>query len=245
MKYEENNLPTPISVGRAENLTGQKKNRLTILYRIENQSSRKGLWLAKCDCGNYIGVRTENFKNGHTQSCGCLYKKDISNQKFGKLTALYPTDRRHYGSVIWHCRCDCGNECNTPSDSLISGHTASCGCLRNSLGEFNIKRILNVNKIKYKEQYTFSDLKDKKLLRFDFAILDKNNKVIRIIEFDGKQHYEESNFFTQTLKEQKERDYIKNQYCKDNNIPLVRIPYWERDSITLEMLLGKEYEIEP
>ena len=37
---------------------------------------------------------------------------------------------------------------------------------------------------------------------------------------------------------------IKNKYSKDNNIPLVRIPYWERDKMTLDMLLGKEYLIE-
>lgn len=39
-------------------------------------------------------------------------------------------------------------------------------------------------------------------------------------------------------------DEIKNNYCKENNIPLVRIPYWERDNISLEKILGKEYLIE-
>lgn len=42
----------------------------------------------------------------------------------------------------------------------------------------------------------------------------------------------------------KNNDIIKNKYSKDNNIPLVRIPYWERNKMTLEMLLGKEYLIE-
>jgi hypothetical protein len=46
------------------------------------------------------------------------------------------------------------------------------------------------------------------------------------------------------LTETQNNDMIKNEYCKSNNIPLVRIPYWKRDNITLEMLLGEEYLIE-
>lgn len=49
---------------------------------------------------------------------------------------------------------------------------------------------------------------------------------------------------THNLTETQKNDNIKNEYCKTNNIPLVRIPYWERDNITLEMLLGKEYLVE-
>lgn len=55
--------------------------------------------------------------------------KDITNQRFGKLTALYPTDRRTKdGNVIWHCVCDCGNETDVGSSSLRKGNTKSCGC---------------------------------------------------------------------------------------------------------------------
>ena len=39
------------------------------------------------------------------------------------------------------------------------------------------------------------------------------------------------------------RDKIKNEYALSHNIPLVRIPYWERDKITLEMILGSTYEV--
>jgi len=41
----------------------------------------------------------------------------------------------------------------------------------------------------------------------------------------------------------KNNDKIKNEYCKNNNISLVRIPYWEKNKITLEMLLGDKYLI--
>ena len=56
-------------------------------------------------------------------------KKDITGRRVGRLVALYPTEKRDYkGSVIWHCRCDCGNEVDVSYDSLIYGHYVSCGC---------------------------------------------------------------------------------------------------------------------
>jgi len=54
---------------------------------------------------------------------------NIANQRFGKLMALYPTDRRYCRKIIWSCRCDCGNTIEATASSLISGNTQSCGCL--------------------------------------------------------------------------------------------------------------------
>ena len=62
-----------------------------------------------------------------------------------------------------------------------------------------------------------------------------------MIEFDGIQHFEEQDYFTHNLEETQKNDMIKNNYAKANNIPLVRIPYYERDKITLEMILGDKY----
>lgn len=56
-------------------------------------------------------------------------KKNITGLRVGRLVALYPTEKRDYkGSVIWHCRCDCGNEVDVSCDRLIYGHYVSCGC---------------------------------------------------------------------------------------------------------------------
>ena len=55
----------------------------------------------------------------------------ITGQKFGRLTALEPTDRRTPGSmsVIWLCECDCGNRVYVARNRLVTGNTKSCGCL--------------------------------------------------------------------------------------------------------------------
>lgn len=72
--------------------------------------------------------------------------KDISNQKFNRLTALYPTDKRDSDrSVIWHCKCDCGNEIDVSGKKLRQNNTKSCGCLNNetraALGRSNKKNL--------------------------------------------------------------------------------------------------------
>lgn len=72
------------------------------------------------------------------------------------------------------------------------------------------------------------------MARFDFYV---DNKYI--IEFDGKQHFEINDFFEQTLQQIKEHDNFKNEYCKNHNIPIIRIPYYKLESLTIEDLLMK------
>lgn len=63
------------------------------------------------------------------------------------------------------------------------------------------------------------------LQRFDFYI----EKIKTAIEYNGKQHYKDIDFFTTTLEQQQERDAKKEKYCIENNIDLVIIPYFYSD----------------
>lgn len=56
--------------------------------------------------------------------------RDITNQRFCRLVALERTGCRSDGSVVWACRCDCGNEARVTAKKLASGNTRSCGCLK-------------------------------------------------------------------------------------------------------------------
>ena len=56
--------------------------------------------------------------------------RDLTGQTFNRLTVLYPLKERKNGSVVWHCKCECGNECDVVSPSLIKERTKSCGCLK-------------------------------------------------------------------------------------------------------------------
>ena len=77
-------------------------------------------------------------------------------------------------------------------------------------------------------------------LRFDFAILDENEQVIRLIEFDGPQHEQENDYFS-GFEELKIRDELKNNFARENHIPLVRIPYKMKSKITISLLLGDDF----
>lgn len=58
---------------------------------------------------------------------------DNTNKKFGKLVAIRPTEKRNRGSVVWECKCECGNSAFVSSYNLLKGYTKSCGCIRVSL----------------------------------------------------------------------------------------------------------------
>jgi len=70
--------------------------------------------------------------------------KNVTGQRFGRIVALHPTYKRSSnGSIIWNCKCDCGNLVAIALDSLVSGNTRSCGCLVNDtsrrIGQKNAK----------------------------------------------------------------------------------------------------------
>lgn len=227
-----------------KNLINQRFGRLTVVERAGSKNNR-ALWKCICDCGNEQFSTTNDLTTGNTKSCGCLHKEilgkqssnDLTNQKFGRLLAKRPTEKRVDNKVIWECLCDCGNICYIQSTHLVSGHTQSCGCIKDSIGETNIANILIQNNIQFEQEFKFLDLLSEKSypLRYDFYLPAYN----RLIEFDGEQHYKDTGWGH--VEETKYRDQLKNEYALFNNIPLVRIPYWERNDITLEMLLGDKY----
>ena len=151
------------------------------------------------------------------------------------------TERDSFGRIKWICECECGARKSISGADLRSGNTQSCGChSRISKGENKIITILDDNNISYIREYKPLDLGQK---RFDFAILDDKNNIVRLIEFDGEQHYKESKWGRDKLERTQESDTIKNIYAKENNIPLVRIPYWELSNIDFDLLFSDKYLI--
>ena len=110
------------------------------------------------------------------------------------------------------------------------------------LQEAKIKQILQENNISFIEQYGFDDCKSNKnyKLRFDFAIFVGTN-LHCLVEFQGIQHFQPSPQFDQweTLEERQERDNIKRDYCKKNNITLIEIPYTDKNKLDWNYLKEK------
>ena len=58
-----------------------------------------------------------------------MEKNDLTNQRFGRLVAIHPTDKRKNGAVVWECQCNCGNVVEVGTGHLHNGTIKSCGCL--------------------------------------------------------------------------------------------------------------------
>lgn len=233
-------------------LTGEKFGRLTV-ESINKEKTKNGYihWNCVCDCGNKVIVSTSNLTNKdvskRVQSCGCLKRESSSQRfssklegmKFGKLTVLYRTGTQIQGNgdkkSYWHCRCECGTEVDVIGKNLLNGNTQSCGCVV-SRGELLVREYLNKNNVKYYIQKAYDDLRSSNggRLRFDFAILDRNDDVCGLIEYQGIQHYKETNI---GKLEREETDELKREYCKFHNIPLLEIPYNKNLEILIDQFL--------
>ena len=223
---------------------GKRYGSLVVEECIGRTEAKKLIWKCKCDCGKYTQATTGHLHSGLIKTCGhhCGGKNIVNEigNIYGKLTVIARAsvpDTANSTQAYWECECECGNHVVVCGTHLRTGNTASCGCV-SSRGEYNIIQILNGNKINYRTQYSFEDLKFKSYLRYDFAILDENNTVIRLIEFDGPQHIPGNQW---NNNEVIFRDMMKNEYAKTNSIPLVRIPYSKRDTMTLEDILSDKY----
>ena len=233
-------------MGAFRDLTGQKFNRLTVLYPLKERKNHSVVWHCKCDCGNECDVVSPSLVNNKTKSCGCLKKesdrkpkgnvKDLLGQKFGHLTVIERAGSDHRGEAKWECECDCSAHTHiiVLGSNLRTGHTTSCGCERRSKGELKVAELLNNNNISFVQEYKAFQFANKKWAKFDFYV---NNQYL--IEYDGETHYL-SNLHgwhnKEQLNAQQERDIIKNQWCKENNIPLIRIPYTHLDKLCIEDL---------
>lgn len=240
-------------------LIGKVFGYLTVEGRVGSDKNKKALWNCKCICNNYVVKNTGDLVSGHIKSCGCLRIEtnrkrnweDLSGQKFTHLL-VKNRNFNYTNDVIYDCICDCGNNTIASADALRSGHKTTCGCkIGRSIGEEKIFQVLKENNIKFLNNVAFfKDLKTSGggLGRYDFIILNEENKAIRLIEFDGIQHYQPTSFYNTHEKEHNfiyitENDRIKTQYAINNNIPLVRIPYWAVNKINIEMVMGDKYLI--
>ena len=240
---------------------GDKFARLTVLSRDLTKEIGDGIfWNCACDCGGLTSVRTRDLKSGNTKSCGCYNiekiserikkwnsdnNEDLVGQVFTKLTVVrFAIEEeivyRPKGPRYWICQCECGNTHVVSTSDLKGGKVASCGCM-NSKGEAIIAKILSEFNIGFCKQVTFEDLKGEsgKPYAFDFAVL-RDGTIQYLIEFDGIQHYDPIRQFggaKETFEKIKKRDSLKNKWCEEKHIPLIRIPYTKLETLKIEDLL--------
>lgn len=244
---------------KKEVTVGKKFGDWTVLeIEVKNPNSkakrvRKGA-LCECKCGKQQYIEYRALYDGRTTNCGCEWHKQAGQKRmlnniipigtqFGKLTVIGDAGMDKYNKHFSICQCECGTILNVANTHLKNGHTRSCGCQTESFGSQKIKKLLQNNNINFITEYTFSDLLSPNgwPLRFDFAIF-KDQQLYELIEFDGPQHYNSySGYYEGKLEQIQQYDEIKNQYCKEHNIKLIRVSYKEENNITLELLELNNY----
>lgn len=196
-------------------------------------------YICKCECGTIKPVNGYNLVYGKTIDCGCGRKqvlsettiKDLVGQKFGKLTVIGRKEDLKYV-----CQCECGSVVEVRGCSLVTGHTTSCGCTTSKYGEILQDVVLGMGYECKREYYVKINHKDLTYFRYDLYVPQLN----LAIEYDGEGHYipidyggKGKEWAEHQLKTRQYYDEIKNDYCKQNNVNLLRIPYWEKDNIEL------------
>lgn len=120
-------------------LTGKTFGRLYVVGRAKDRVSKAGnrsiMWACMCSCGGPNSIKAVSgcdLRMGHTSSCGCFFYdshvKDLTGQRFGRLTVLRQEGRNKHGHLKWICRCECGTEKAIIGASLVKGVIVSCGC---------------------------------------------------------------------------------------------------------------------
>lgn len=145
--------------------TGDKIGEWTVMYYAGGMR-----WHCKCSCGKEKDVLTKYLRNGSSKSCGHdrnyhIIRDDITGRRFGSLVVLGYTG----SSNMWQCKCDCGTIKDIHRDSLMTGKTKSCGCLKETMrahtlfakyGDTNTTRINNP-----REEWQIEIMSDGKLLK--------------------------------------------------------------------------------
>lgn len=227
----------------------EKSSKITSIEKIKERCKELGLKyvdrvynhdrngiLVKFECEKHKNKGIQTMSWDHFRNCasGCSYcvGKNKSTQDFIlEIKGLNPDNEiigeytGLYNKIA--CRCKkCNNYWETTAASLKTG--AGCPKCSSSHGERIISEILTKNGIKYETQKTFEGCLSVAKLKFDFYIPICNV----VIEYDGQQHFFPVDFAgrgkewaEQKFKDIQNRDKIKDDYCKRENIKLIRIPY--------------------
>lgn len=200
-----------------------------------------------CPKGHEWITTFDGFKNQSARCMTCEREKEkglsfgqrekIVNERGYKLLSVDRDIQKNRTFIFITIECPKGHISKMKWDNFQQ--QKGCKYCNESKGEKEIYAILNNYSINHMQQYKFNECKCKQCLPFDFYLPDYNC----CIEFDGEQHYKIGCFNGDMLYllNVKYRDNIKTKYCEDNNIKLIRIPYWDFDNI--EEILKRELEL--
>ncbi len=209
------------------------------------------------ECGSVYHVTPQQFIRGD-RCTNCRYKKvsemksltleEFKERVYSQVQDEYVVIGEYTGAnePIKMIHKVCGQEISMTPNNFYH-HKKRCMYCSGSKGELAVLEWLVANSFSFKKEYKFEDCKNKRVLPFDFAVLNNDEDVKMLIEFHGIHHYESVKGWggRGKLERAKLTDGIKEKYCIDNGIELIVIPYWDFDkieSILEERLLSEASE---
>jgi very-short-patch-repair endonuclease len=182
--------------------------------------------------GKFQQTASDHLQGNGCRDCGYIEskKKQTKTQKQFEIEANKKHDDKYdYSKFIYVNDCTKSIIICPEHDEFHqtpNGHLHGFGCptCKSSYGEKNIKHLLDKQNIEYIQQFKFHKCKYINALPFDFYLPKYN----LLIEFDGVQHYKPIEYFggNDAFNSQIIKDSIKNNHCQDNNLILLRIPYF-------------------
>ena len=193
------------------------------------------------NCKEKVKIIFNKTKEIFEQSpeCHLIYPPEGLNKIYSNDKFIHESNIIHDNKFIYYktnyintktkviITCPIHGDFNQTPNSHLQGN--GCSLCNESKGEKNINRFLTENNIVFERQKKFEDCKNIFCLPFDFYIPS-----LRIcIEFDGIQHYKALSYFggQESFEKTKINDKIKNDYCEDNFINLIRIRYDQIEDI--------------
>lgn len=255
---------TLLEFNRAANIT-RKNNVCKCYHRFANFHDKLHYLSEKCNFTILKDDANEQYKTIRCNRCGTVmtrsivsilntpthcdccnkYREGISHytqeeiqvkldEQFYKEYELIEYHGVSKEALLKHKNCGFIFKIRQLSD-LFNGRNRGCPkCYQfKSKGEQSIMRFLEDNKIKYIPQKSFAPL-NKSKYRFDFFLPEFN----LAIEYQGEQHFYNTHWFHDDLNSTQKRDEVKRNYCKENNIELLEIPYWKYEKIS-QILTGR------
>jgi len=226
-------------------INGEKGNGCTLLSYTYNYMTE--ILDIQCSCGDVFQRTFACFLQSNKNCSACNNKVDrdyhsILNYINTESQTNYKLLTTNHGEFsvrrLLTIQCDRGHIYKTRFNKFYSGHR--CPICIESNGEQSVRTYLNNKKIRFESEKTFNKLVGLGggLLRYDFAIL-KCDKIVSLIEYDGEYHYRDI-YEKQDFQRQQEHDRLKNDFAIQNNIPLLRIPYWDFKNVNI--ILDKWFE---
>jgi len=229
----KNTSTTEMFVNKANEIHNNSYDYSRVIYIKSNIKIK-----INCKChGEFLQTPNHHLQNHGCPKCKNLYTTKEFVDRCNKIhNNRYDYSKTKYSGIKTKAEIVCrkhGSFFQSPEHHINGKGCPRCNV---SKGEQKISQWLDARGIKFVPQKEFQDCRNPKTnrkLKFDFYVPEKN----LLIEYDGFQHFNKV-FVDITLVQY--RDEIKNQYCKDNNIKLIRIPYTKIKN--MDDILSKEIQ---